>query len=224
MKTQKDKISTDDLLLRSLGTIAEVLREDNQFFFVGRVASYDPMSQELRVDLHRGKETPQGVLYGAPVKVQLHIKGQWDELLMIYGKVLISALDHWRIQVEHAVVCEEARRAFRQKLKIEGCLIRECDKEAGPPCVLEDISVVGVGFHTKAELEVGDLVTLLIPPLTKSGSRYELLCRVVVRETSVKPGQWRYGCNFERLDQQTEGRLLKEILQLQARTMSREKI
>lgn len=224
MRTKEEKVGTDDLLLHSLGTIAEVLREDNQLFFVGRVASYEPMSQELRIDLHRGKETPQGILYGAPVKVQLHVKGQWNELLMIYGKVLISALDHWRIQVEHAVVCEETRRAFRQKVKVEGCLIRDCDKEAGPHCILEDISVVGVGFHSKAELEVGDLVTLLLPPLTEYGKQYQLLCRVVVRETSVKPQHWRYGCSFEKLDQQTEGRLLKEILQLQARTMSREKI
>ncbi len=224
MRTKEEKGGTDNLLLRSLGTIVEVLQEDNRLFFVGRVASYDPMSQELRIDLHRGKETPQGVLYGAPVKVQLHVRGQWNKLLMIYGKVLISAVDHWRIQVEHTVVCEETRQAFRQKVKVEGCLIRDCDKEDGPHCILEDISVVGVGFHTKVELEEGDLVTLLLPPLTEYGSQYQLLCRVVVRETSVKPGYWRYGCSFEKLDQQTEGRLLKEILQLQARTMGREKI
>ncbi len=55
-------MDTDKLLLQSLGAAAEVLRGDNQLFFVGRVSAYDPMSLELRVDLHRGRETPQGVL------------------------------------------------------------------------------------------------------------------------------------------------------------------
>lgn len=218
-------MGTDELLLQSLGAIAEVMREDNQLFFVGRVSAYDPMNQELRVDLHRGRETPQGVLYGAPVKVHLHIKGQWSRLMMVYGKVLTNALDYWRIQVGHTVICEETRRAFRQKVKTSGKISRADDPFTNVPCVLEDISVMGVGFHAQAELEEGERIVLEIPSLTADhGNGYQILCDVVVRRDSTKPGQWRYGCSFEKLDRQTEGRLLKEILQLQAKTMSREKI
>lgn len=45
MKTQKDKISTDDLLLRSLGTIAEVLREDMRGYQRYREESLNTMTQ-----------------------------------------------------------------------------------------------------------------------------------------------------------------------------------
>lgn len=84
---------------------------------------------------------------------------------------------------------------------------------------------MGVGFHAAAELEEGERVVLEIPALTTvRGTGYQILCDVVGRRESHRPGQWRYGCSFEKLDRQTEGRLLKEILQLQARTMSREKI
>ena len=143
---------------------------------------------------------------------------------MIYGKVQISAMDHWRILVEHVVACEELRKAFRQKIKVEGQIAQVGEEEKRVPCILEDISVVGVGFHAPAELEEGEPITLRIPRLTDQGKGYEILCKVAVRVASEENGCWRYGCSFERLDEQTEGRLLKEILILQAKSMSREKV
>lgn len=211
----------DDLLLASLGAVAEVLREDNRLHFVGQVTHYDIGRQELRVDLHRGKETPQGVIYGAPVKVQIHDKGQWSQILMIYGNVIISAPEHWKIQVDHVVLCEETRQAYRQKVKAEGYLVPAVDENARILCTLDDISMGGVGFHSKAELERGDRITLYLPSLTGRGDGYRLSCKVVVRGDSDRPNHWRYGCSFERLDQRTDSLLCKEIFQLQAQSMSR---
>ena len=219
VRTENQEDDGQELLRRSLGTVVEVLRGDNQLFFVGRVTSFDPVEQELRVDLHRGRETPQGVLYGSSVKIQLHVKGGWSELLTIYGKVVISAPDHWRIRVEHTVACKESREAFRQRIRLVGHLT-PAGEERALPCQMEDISVTGVGFYAGAELEEGERFTLSLPPLTAGGRAYELLCRVVARSERAD-GRRRYGCAFEHLNQQTEGRLFKEILRLQAKGMSR---
>ena len=119
----------------------------------------------------------------------------------------------------------ESRRAFRQKIHLEGHIRWGENLDARAPCRLEDISLVGVAFLSKAELQEGTEVVVSTPPLVKGGPSYDLPCTVVVRRDIAQQGHphlWRYGCDYGVLDQRLEALLCKDIFALQAQSMNRE--
>lgn len=204
------------------GSVVEVQTEDNRLLFVGTLARYEPRSDEIRIDLHRGNETPQGVIYNTPVKIQAHMRMHWGKLAMFYGTVVICASDYWRVKVTSGMLCADVRRAFRQPAYAEGWITWGEDEKARQVCRLEDISLVGVAFVTSAELAEGDMITLTIPRLLKGGPTHELSCRVAVRRESDRgPNLWRYGCEYVRLGKRQEDLLCRDIFNLQAKSVNR---
>lgn len=232
MARKRDKIdesisndnSFQSLAAQCQGSVVEVLTEDNRLLFVGTLSEYELRNDEVRLDLHRGDETPQGVMYNTRVKIQAHRWHRRGELVMFYGVVIICASDHWRVKVTSGMSCVDNRRAFRQPVHVEGEITWGEEEEFRQSCRLEDISLVGVAFSTKADLEKDELVRLTIPHLLKGGAGHSLLCRVVVRRESTRgPGLWRYGCNYERLGKRQEDILCRDIFNLQAKNMNRER-
>lgn len=222
-KMQKDPNTLDETVTQCLGALAEVLTMDNRLQFAGRVMDYDTDTDEVRVELHRGAETPQGIIHNTPVKLQVRMRNQTGTLVMLYGNVMVCARDFWRIKVISSVACVDNRRAFRQKVRAEGQIA--WGEQNRQVCSLEDISLVGVAFCAKAELEVGDRVTVMIPQLVKNGACYKIDCTVAVKRNVAEEGlapRWRYGCSFDKLEARAEDMLCKDIFALQAQSMNRE--
>lgn len=222
---QKDTILVlEDLMSACIGTVGEVQTEDNRILFVGRVTAYDKGQQELEIQLHRGSETPRGVLHRMPVKVQIHPGRGWESVAVLYGEVSACAEDYWKIAIKNMVVCAENRRAFRQKVRAEGWVFWGEKLQNRAQCQLADISLVGVGFTSKAELPVGDRVQLTLPQLRENGPEYQLTCTVVGRRNTAPEGMpplWHYGGDFGGLDRRLESQLCRDILALQAKSVNR---
>lgn len=215
----------EDMLDTCVDGLCEVLTEDNRVLFVGRLEEYDPEQNEVWIDLHRGSETPRGVIHKMPVKVQIHVKKQSGSLVMLYGNVSLCAATYWTIIVRNVVACSEARRAFRQKVRVEAQILWGPGLHFRAKCQLEDISLVGVAIYSPLKLEIGSRIVLSIPALIKGGPSYELPCSVVVRRNTAEEGLpplWRYGCDFGGLKGQTESLLCKDIFALQAKSVNRE--
>lgn len=224
---QKDTILVlEDLMAACIGTVGEVQTEDNRILFVGRVTAYDKGRRELEIQLHRGSETPRGVLHGMPVKVQIHPRHGWNSVTVLYGEVSACAEDYWKIAVKNVVACAENRRAFRQKVRAEGRVYWGDNLENREQCRLEDISLVGVGFLSKAELPVGSRIQLSLPRLREGGPEYQFTCSVVGRRNTAAEGLpplWHYGCDFGGLNQRLESQLCRDILALQAKSVNRKR-
>lgn len=222
-KMQQNPDALARTVTQCLGALTEVLTMDNRLQFAGRVMDYDTETDEVRVELHRGAETPQGIIHNTPVKLQVRMNNQAGSLVMLYGNVMICAKDYWRIKVNSTVACVDNRRAFRQKVRAEGEIA--WGEQNRQICSLEDISLVGVAFCAKAELEVGDPVTVMIPQLVKNGASYKIDCTVAVKRNVAEEGaapRWRYGCSFDKLEARAEDRLCKDIFALQAKSVNRE--
>lgn len=217
---RKRKVEEPDIQLEDcVGAIGEVFREDNFLLFVGRIEEYDSDLEELHVVLHKGTHTPAGVILNMPVKIQVHLKNRWGTLLILYGNVTHTASSFWKVQVREMKTCVETRRAFRQKVKVNGKITWGEDNAQEKDCQLEDISLVGVAFFARADLENGTHVWLHLPHLVEGGASYQIECEVVLRKKSDNgpAGAWRYGCNYVRLREREENQLCKDILALQAR-------
>lgn len=227
MEQPPEKLSSDmkNMISNCMDALSEVLTEDNRVLFVGRMEEYDPDTNEVLIDLHRGSETPRGIIHGMPVKVQIHARKQSGSLVMLYGNVSLCAATYWTITVRNVVVCSESRRAFRQKVRVDAQILWGPGLHFRAKCRLEDISLVGVAFHSPLKLEIGSRIVLSIPALLKDGPSYDLPCSVVVRRNTAETGLppvWRYGCDFGGLEEQVEEVLCKDIFTLQAKSVNRE--
>lgn len=226
MEERDTILAREDILSACIGTVGEVQTEDNRILFVGRLAAYDKRQNELEIQLHRGSQTPRGVLHRMPVKVQIHPSQGWDSVAVLYGEVSACAEDYWKIAVENVVVCAENRRAFRQKVRVEGWVSWGEGPQNRAKCRLADISMVGVGFTSQADLRQGSRIQLSLPQLREDGPEYQLSCVVVARRNTAAermPPLWHYGCDFGGLDQRTESKLCRDIFALQARSVNRKR-
>ena len=159
-----------------------------------------------------------------PVKVQLRSKGKPVRQVNIHGKLFNFTLDYWKIKVENVIFCEEKRRAFRQPVVVDAILHWGPGQKFRGKCTLEDISMMGLAFHSPLKLQTGSAVILSIPHLLEEGEEYELACHVVGGRNIAKEGEpplWRYGCEYGELDPQVETQLCKDIFLLQSQRMNR---
>ena len=221
-----EKGELKEVVEQCVDAVAEVLAEDNQVLFVGRITEFDSRREEIRIDLERAGETPQGLLYNAPIKVQIHLRNQWKTVVMLYGNVVLCAKFHWRVKIRNAISCADSRRAFRQKVRVDGWITWEDQGRFRQACSLVDISLVGVAFYTSVKLDEGTDVKLVIPYLVQGGPSHQLSCTIVVRRSASEddpPTLWRYGCSYHSLSEQEEDRLCKDIFLLQAQNLKRER-
>lgn len=224
--TQNGTIVTLEEIMKScMDSLGEVQREDNRLLFVGKLAEYDAASRELRVTLRHGQETPHGVLHLMPVKVQVHPRHHdWGSVVTLYGVLSACAESYWKITIEDVVNRAESRRAFRQKVNAGGQVVWGTSPQERADCRLSDISLVGIGFTSTAELPEGGQVMVSVPCLVENARPYELRCTLVgKRNTAPEDMQplWYYGGDFGVLDERTESMLCKDIFALQAKSVRR---
>ena len=215
-------VALKELLSECQGSACEVQSEDNYLFFAGHVAQQDPDFKVVAIEPRRGSEAPLGVEHGTPVKVQVRVRTEWGNLVMIYGAVSSAGAESWNIFVKHAVACTECRRAFRQRVTVDAQLLWGPGFHFRGKCQLDDISLVGVAFYSPLKLDVGRQLILNVPALLPGGSSYKFSCTVAVCRNTAKPTQaprWRYGCSFEPLDEEVESLLYKDIMTLQNKGM-----
>lgn len=213
-----DEHTMDELLAACEGAVCEVLTMDNYLLFAGHVAQRDPDFKMVVIEPRQNSEAPLGVGHGTPVKVQVRVRAQWGNLVMLYGVVSVCEEDGWKIFVKNAVACTESRKAFRQRVQAEAELLWGPGFRFRGKCQLEDISLVGVAFYSPLKLDVGRQLILSIPHLTENGPSYRFACTVATFRNTAQPSQppnWRYGCAFDPLEEEVEGLLYKDIMTLQ---------
>lgn len=213
-----DEHTMDELLAACEGAVCEVFSMDNYLFFAGHVAQRDPDFKMVTIEPRQNSEAPLGVGHGTPVKVQVRVRAQWGNLVMLYGVVSVCEEERWNIFVQNAMACTESRKAFRQRVQGEAQLLWGPGFRFRGKCQLEDISLVGVAFYSPLKLEVGRQLILSIPFLTENGPSYQLACTIATNRNTAQPNQppnWRYGCAFDPLEEEVEGLLYKDIITLQ---------
>lgn len=213
-----DEHTMDELLAACEGAVCEVLTTDNYLFFAGHVTQRDPDFKMVTIEPRQNSEAPLGVEHGTPVKVQVRVREQWGNLVMLYGVLSVCEEDKWNIFVQNAVACTESRKAFRQRVQTEAQILWGPGFRFRGKCQLEDISLVGVAFYSPLKLDVGRKLILSIPFLTENGYSYQLACTVATYRNTAQPSHspyWRYGCAFDPLDEEVESMLYKDIMTLQ---------
>lgn len=208
----------DELLDVCEGATCEILSKDNRLLFAGRIAHRNPDFKAISVEPRQNCEAPLGIQYGTPVKLQVRVRAEFGNLIMLYGIVSACSEEQWSIFVENAVACTESRKAFRQRVNVDATILSDSDFEFQGNCHLEDISLVGVAFSTPLELEMGQPFILSIPCLLENGHSYQLACTVASFRNTAQPDEpplWRYGCAFDTLNEEVENILYKDIMTLQ---------
>ena len=88
-------VALKELLSECRGAACEVQSEDNYLFFAGHVAQQDPDFKVVAIEPRRGSEAPLGVEHGTPVKVQVRVRTEWGNLVMLSHKMhTYSGLRH----------------------------------------------------------------------------------------------------------------------------------
>lgn len=221
---EQDKAVQQEVISSCLGAVGEVVSQDNELLFVGRLEEYDSEYNDIEMWVYKGDQVPQWASCMTPVKVQLRSKGKPVRQVSIYGNLFNFTLDYWKIKVDHVVFCEEKRRAFRQPVEVHAVLHWGPGQKFRGKCTLEDISMMGLAFHSPLKLQPGSEIKLAIPKLLEEGPAYELACHVVSGCNIAKEGEpplWRYGCEYNELDPQVENLLCKDIFLLQSQRMNR---
>ena len=221
---EQDKVIQQEVISSCVGAVGEVISQENELLFVGRLEDYDPQYNDIQMWVYKGDQVPQWASCMMPVKVQLCSKGKPVRQVSIRGKLFNFTLDYWKIQIEDVIFCEEKRRAFRQPVEVNAVLHWGPGQKFQGKCTLEDISMMGIAFHSPLKLQPGSEVRLAIPQLLEEGPAYELACRVVAGRNIAKEGEpplWRYGCEYGELDPQVETQLCKDIFLLQSQRMNR---
>lgn len=209
------------------GCLCEVLSEKGTLLFVGTLGAYDKGRNELDVELRRGEAAPRGVLYHAPVRLQIRSSRGGDHVVIMSGQVLRCAEGFWRLELTDCASHQENRQAFRQPVKLAASVCRlledgSCEEGGQRPCLLQDISLTGAGFLCRESYQPGDRLLLSQVFLRKGGEPYALPCQVVRREEPPEepdPLPPKYGCRFFGLEARLQDRLYADILALQAESV-----
>lgn len=210
-----------------IGALCEVFSTENRLLFVGMIRAFDPRSQELRVELHKGSSTPRGIIHKTEVKLRVHASRGQASVVMLYGQVIRCADDYWSIEVQNAMFCSERRQSFRQQVSVKGMVSRRGygkGRTDPVPCQLEDISLTGLKFRSGEHYEVGEQLSLSAIRLQKSGPVHDFLCTVQRAQPDPEGGPMSsYGCSFDKMPLWQEDELCADIFSLQARDLNRKR-
>lgn len=209
-----------------LGSLCEVLTNENRLLFVGVIGVYDETSNQVQVDLYKGDATPYGVIYNTEIKLRVHSVRGNNHIVLFQGRVIRCASSFWKIELKPGYIsCSESREAFRQSVRTSGILRRVSSngkaEEQEIPCKLVDISLTGVCFESTETFQNGERLVLSDVMLSVGGSRYQFNCEVVrsqaVSEDPSSP--IRYGCRFLKMPIRQEDLLCRDIMALQIESL-----
>lgn len=207
------KLNPESLGLRE-GMGVEVLTAANYLVFMGKVKRIQDGAVILRDA--KGDDVPQ-VVYGQDVKLRFLRNG---ETAMLQGKVCGSTPELWKVDRLEVKFTKEQRAFFRQGISasVQARCIRRSPQgvraKDSTPCQVLDVSAGGLLFSSSELYEKGQRLTLAGVRLVQDMEPFEFNCQVR-RVGKPKGGTIRYGCQFERLAERDQDRLLRAIFIVQ---------
>ncbi len=202
-----------------VGLVCQVVSDENKLFFVGKLDDYDSINKEMKIVLHKGEQTPQGLIYNTPVKISTRNNG---DIIVLYGAVTGQTASYWRVEMKDMIKCPEQRDGFRQPLKCKATIVKynEENDEATPiQCDLINISLTGMAFRSDVQFNIDEIIWVDEAVLNKKcPTKYSFKC-IVKRTFKDEKDRVCYGCEFIRLPASVENSLCKDLFYLQAQSI-----
>lgn len=206
--------SSDEIIREIMDARCNVLSDQNRFLFFGRIAYYDRINRNIRVEDYYHSNLRMCFYPDTPIKLHIAGGGNNREFVIIEGSVLLSMDTYLQIALTRVMKKEEARHYFRQNVMAPSLVSFVNRKAAGHPCMILNISGSGIAIQSKAIYEVGDQLWFYNQELCKDGMLHNVKCQVVRKET-LEGNQHFYGCRFVDMRPDEEENLFRDIFKLQ---------
>ena len=196
------------------GMTVEVLTSENHPVFLGKVESV--RDEAVIVRDNRGNELPQ-VMYNQEMRLSFRQNGDTH---MVRGKICGCSSEIWKLDQLETMFTKDQRTTFRQSISTSipaKCYRRSLKgdpEKDGIACRVVDVSSGGLMFSSMGSFEIGDRLFLLGVRLTDSLEPFSFSCQVR-RVGRGEDGGIRYGCQFERMSERDQDRLLRAIFIIQ---------
>lgn len=197
------------------GMTVEVLTSGNRLVFLGKVESIKDGAVILRDS--RGNELPQ-VMYNREIRLSFKHEG---DTTMLRGKICGCSDEIWKLDQMESMFTKDQRSAFRQSIstsvqaKCHRCSARGDPEKEGTDCQVIDVSSGGLMFSSAESYETGDRLLLKDVRLAESLDSLSFSCQVRRVGKPDEDGITRYGCQFERMSDREQDRLLRAIFVVQ---------
>lgn len=194
---------------------------ENRLLFAGLLGNYDPREERLRVKLRIGFDTPQGMVYGTRIKLRIRPPHQFDQVFVMYARILRCRHDFWFVIPERLAQYTESRSSFRVSVR-GSALVRDAQapEDECMSAKLIDVSLGGICFQSRADFAVQQDVLLTNVRLMPDRKGFTLPCRIV-RIAGRGVVYTRYGCRFLEMSERQQNLLFRDLLALQAKTLHR---
>lgn len=213
MPQQTQKTDPAGLGLRS-DMLVEVMNALNFLVFLGRVDSIKDGTVTIRDN--RGNDLPQA-MYNEEVRLSFKHDG---DTTMLRGKICGCSKEIWKLDQIESLFTRDQRSTFRQSIStsiLARCFrrsLRGDPEKDGVECHVVDVSSGGLMFSSLGSFEIGDRLIIMGVRLTDSTDPFTFSCQVR-RLGRSEDGVLCYGCQFERMTEREQDRLLRAIFALQ---------
>lgn len=196
----------------SAGTPMEVLNADNKLIFLGRVSQFD--GKVVEIAEASGLQVPP-VLYNTEVKLRFFLTDIRSMVLL--GQVCGSTNLFWKVDRLKNLFTKEHRAFFRQEVS-NNAMVGPYRGGSGNivSCLVTDISGGGLCFLCEdRSYQVDELLMVTGAQLIAGEPPFSFTCRVRRRDGQL------HGCQFERMDEKEQDRLLGAIFAMQRKNIQR---
>ncbi len=195
----------------SPGLSVEVLNSDNKLIFLGRVSKFD--GKVVEITEAAGLQVPP-VLYNTEVKLRYFLTDIRSAVLL--GQVCGSTELFWKIDRLANLFTKENRTFFRQEVS-SNALVGPYRGSGGTtvPCQIMDISGGGLCFLCEKEFQADELLMITGAQLIPGEPTFSFTCRVRRSDGQL------HGCQFERMEEKEQDRLLGAIFAMQRKNIQR---
>ena len=212
-------ISNGEIIREIMDNRCNVLSDNNQFLFFGKIAYYDSINQKIRVEDYYHPDLRMCFYPDTPIKLYTTSKGNNKELFLIEGLISLSMDTYLQISLLRILKKEESRYYFRQNVMEPSLISFVNQKVAENPCMIINISGSGIAIQSKSVYEVGDQLWFYNQRFCKSGAVHNVKCQVV-RKRTLENNQYFYGCQFMEMKPIEEEKLFRDIFALQVANRS----
>ncbi len=199
-----------------IDVVCQIMTEDNKLLFVGQIDDFDASTEQLKINPYRKEETPKGVSYDTPVKINMKYKGN---IIIVHGEIAVQSNAYWRIKIGDKIEFREQRENFRQETHCKGNIIKRALPNRKIECDILNISISGIAFTSTYMFAINEQIIIQDIKLYEECERtYKFDC-VVKRSFKAEDDKMCYGCEFKEISETDESNLCKDVLYLQAKSM-----
>lgn len=207
-------ISNGELIREIADSRCNVLSDNNQFLFFGKIAFYDSVNQKIRVEDYYHPYLHMCFYSDTPIKLHSASKENNTTFLMIEGLISLSMDTYLQVTPLRILKKEESRYYFRQNVMEPSLISFVNQKASGTPCTIIDISGSGIAIQCKSNYEVGDQLWFYNQKFFNRGAVHNVKCQVV-RKQKLENFKYFYGCQFVDMKPGEEEKLFRDIFALQ---------